>query len=265
MSKFDQFRRQIAELSGELSALSYQDARVKCATIQTFFDEHLLSVDGYEQKTSNRELHDLHKKIEKKKPKTKLSLLKKKKAAATAPVNTHVTSNENGKLNREGQTDLSVAEKTTLTSLTGETKVYEAVEGEDLVFRDFKDCSITVKGSCGSLRIENMEKTKVILEGCVLGAAMVRRCEDCEFQIATRQLRIQNSRRTNFWIAVCSKVALEESDGLGFGAHPNLEKVTAIMEDVQMHLLPSSHLEINDFEWPDTHTPSPNWREISNI
>lgn len=75
-------------------------------------------------------------------------------------------------------------------------------------------------------------------------------------------VRIQNCKNTDFKIAVCSKVALEESDTLGFGVHPRLGEVSKEMLEDKMVILEKSHLEINDFEWPDTHTPSPNWKEI---
>ncbi|CAG5089252.1 Oidioi.mRNA.OKI2018_I69.PAR.g12149.t1.cds [Oikopleura dioica] len=258
MNAFDDLRSQIFALNGELESLEYNAARDKFSKIQKFFDEHLLSAEGFEQKTSNRELHDLHKKIEKKKPKTKLSLLKKKKAPqASQSLDTVKTS-----LEKKKEPETKVGERSSLHSLKGETKVYESSRNEDLVFQDFEDCTLSVKGSVGSLRIENMKNSKIFLEDSVLGAAMVRRCENCEFEIASRQLRIQNCKNTDFKIAVCSKVALEESDTLGFGVHPRLAQVSKEMKEENMVILENSHLEINDFEWPDTHTPSPNWKEI---
>jgi len=259
MNAFDDLRSQVTELNGELASLEYIAARDKFSKIQKFFDEHLLSAEGFEQKTSNRELHDLHKKIEKKKPKTKLSLLKKKKAPQMSQSLDSVKAKPQ-KLKNEP--DTKVGERSSLHSLIGEKKVYESSRGEDLVFQDFEDCTLTVKGSCGSLRIENMKNSKIFLEHSVLGAAMVRRCENSEFEIASRQLRIQNCKNTDFKIAVCSKVALEESDTLGFGVHPRLVEVSKEMLEDKMVILEKSHLEINDFEWPDTHTPSPNWKEI---
>ncbi|CBY42820.1 unnamed protein product [Oikopleura dioica] len=49
---------------------------------------------------------------------------------------------------------------------------------------------------------------------------------------------------------------------LCFGVHPRLGEVSKEMLEDKMVILEKSHLEINDFEWPDTHTPSPNWKEI---
>ena len=170
MNAFDDLRSQIFALNSELDSLEYNAARDKFSKIQKFFDEHLLSAEGFEQKTSNRELHDLHKKIEKKKPKTKLSLLKKKKAPqASQSLDTVKTS-----LEKKKEPETKVGERSSLHSLKGETKVYESSRNEDLVFQDFEDCTLSVKGSVGSLRIENMKNSKIFLEDSVLGAAMVR-------------------------------------------------------------------------------------------
>ena len=173
MSAFDDLRSQISELNSELASLEYNAARDKFSKIQKYFDEHLLSAEGFEQKTSNRELHDLHKKIEKKKPKTKLSLMKKKKALQGSQSVDSVKTNLEKNTKNDAEST-KVGERSSLHSLIGETKVYESSRGEDLVFQDFEDCTLSVQGSCGSLRIENMKNSKIFLEDSVLGAAMVR-------------------------------------------------------------------------------------------
>jgi len=89
-----------------------------------------------------------------------------------------------------------------------------------------------------------------------------RKCIDCSFALTSRQLRIQNCKSTLFHIAVCSAVALEESNQLKFGKHPNLAENAKTMAMKNMVILQNSETCINDFEWPDKNSPSPNWTVI---
>ena len=65
MSEFDKFRRQLAELGSSLNDLEYSDAREKFDNLQKIFEVNLSTIPDHEQKLANREIHDLHKKIEK--------------------------------------------------------------------------------------------------------------------------------------------------------------------------------------------------------
>ena len=44
--------------------------------------------------------------------------------------------------------------------------------------------------------------------------------------------------------------------------HPEIESKTNQMGERNMKVLIDSKNEINDFEWPDKTTPSPNWTSI---
>jgi len=97
------------------------------------------------------------------------------------------------------------------------------------------------------------------MEKCVFGAAMVRDSSDCKVSLTSRQLRIRNVNNTRFYVAVCSKIALEESNGLIFSRNPKEDQHQQIMKESKMTLMTDSFKEINDFEWPDPSTPSPHW------
>ena len=86
-----------------------------------------------------------------------------------------------------------------------------------------------------------------------------RDSSECKVSLTSRQLRIRNVRNTRFCVAVCSKIALEESNGLIFSRNPNEDEHQTIMKESKMTLMKDSYKEINDFEWPDPSTPSPHW------
>merc|ERR1711920_905880 len=77
MTTFDTFRADLAALTSQLDQLSYEQLRAQYAQFQRTFELELSALPQHEQKLANRELHDLHKKIEKKKPKKTFALKKK--------------------------------------------------------------------------------------------------------------------------------------------------------------------------------------------
>ena len=78
--------------------------------------------------------------------------------------------------------------------------------------------------------------------------------------ITSRQLRIRNVKNSSFSVAVCAKIALEESEGLEFSRHPEEAEHSEIMKNREMKIMHNSFKEINDFEWPDHSIPSPHWK-----
>merc|ERR1712048_1467600 len=77
MTTFDSFRADLAKLTNELGSITYDEARVNYGQLQKTFELDLSALPQHEQKLANRELHDLHKKIEKQKPKKSFALKKK--------------------------------------------------------------------------------------------------------------------------------------------------------------------------------------------
>jgi len=254
MSYYDELRGQISSLSLNLGEVEYHAARDSLLQMQKYFDEHLLSAKTYEKKTLNRELHVLNKKIEKKKPKKKFALVKKS-GTKSSTIETAVEKKES-KIEIE-------AKKASIPGGSNIDINYETTGSEeDVVIRDFINSKIRISGNCSSIIIENCGKSELIVADCVFGAAMVRKCNDCMFTLCSRQLRIKNCESTTFKIAICSAVALEESQNLKFMNHPEIESKTNQMGERNMKVLIDSKNEINDFEWPDKSTPSPNWTSI---
>jgi len=203
----------------------------------------------------NRELHDLNKKIERKKPKKKFNLIRK--AAAEPKIDA------TKKILHAERKEIEIKKLATVESKRGET-IHIRTKGEDdeIVLRDLIGCKVTVEGDCSSLTVEGAQDSELVLNGCIFGAAMIRKCCSCSVVLCSRQLRIQNCSSTTFRIAVCSAVALEDSSELKFGTHPELESRARAMASKQMKILDRSHVAINDFEWPDRTAPSPNWCEV---
>ena len=165
VSHYDTLRLKISTLNSELDTIEYHQAREEMTNIQKYFEQHLLSAQVHEKKTANRELHDLSKKIEKKKPKKKFNLIRKNKPVPKP-----------AEVEPELKTAVipEIHQKATIENKTSEQIVYEAKEGEDLVFRNFEDSKITIIGNCMSIIVENFKNSHLIMENCIFGAAMVR-------------------------------------------------------------------------------------------
>lgn len=258
MSEFDQFRRQLAELGSSLNDLEYSDARQKFDNLQKIFEVDLSTIPDHEQKLANREIHDLHKKIEKKKPKKSFALKKKtKKPVEPKPVEPEADSVIESKTD-ETQSALEI--KPIYIDLKDQKLEYETKnEEENILIRNVENCSFIIRGNCSSFTLENAKNTNVEMDNCVFGAAMVRDSSDCNVSLTSRQLRIRNVNNSRFYVAVCSKIALEESNGLIFSRNPKEAEHQEIMKKSKMNLMTDSFKEINDFEWPDSSRPSPHW------
>ena len=169
MSHYEDLRGQISSLSLKLGEVEYHSARDSLLQMQKYFDEHLLSAKTHEKKTLNRELHDLNKKIEKKKPKKKFALVKKSAVKS---------SNIEAKVEK---TESKIEIETKKASIPGgeDLNIHFETKGteEDVVLRDFVNSKIEIRGNCSSIIIENCEKSEINIIDCVFGAAMVRQWE----------------------------------------------------------------------------------------
>lgn len=167
MSHYDMLRVQISKLNALLNDIDYHQAREEMNNIQKYFDQHLLSAQTHEKKTANRELHDLNKKIEKKKPKKKFNLIRKNKDIPKPVEEMNQTENST-----QIEVEQSIAN---IENKTGVTMTYDASnEDQDLVLRNLDGCSITITGNCSSIFIENFKNSQLVMENCIFGAAMVR-------------------------------------------------------------------------------------------
>ena len=218
MTTFDTFRANLAALTSQLDQLTYEQLRAQYAQHQTTFELELSALPQHEQKLANRELHDLHKKIEKKKPKKSFSLKKKTKLV--------VRKEEELEKEKEEEEKSNIEIDPIYADLSDETRVYQCQNHDaSLLIKNVAKCNITINGPCSSFTLENASNCIITLNDITTGAAMVRDATDCRIQLTARQLRVRNCHRTRFAIAVCSKVALEESTGLLFGPHPAEEVI----------------------------------------
>jgi len=222
--------------------------------LQKTFELDLSALPQHEQKLANRELHDLHKKIEKQKPKKSFALKKRTKLAPKVEEqkSNEIVSNEN-----------KIELIPIYSNLKNETKVYQTESSDaSLLIKNVENCKITINGPCSSFTLENAISCSIVMNDVTYGAAMVRDSSKCETILTSRQLRIKNCHDSTLKVSVCSKIALEESTGLKFGRNPNEKEHEAKMAEKGMTIMNNSFKQINDFEWPDTSTPSPNWSAL---
>merc|ERR1712062_770465 len=86
MVTFDEFRVEMATLASKLDTVAYDEARAQYGELQKTFEIELAALPSHEQNLANRELHELHKKIEKRKPKKTFSLKKRSAPKPKVPV-----------------------------------------------------------------------------------------------------------------------------------------------------------------------------------
>lgn len=128
----------------------------------------------------------------------------------------------------------------------------------DVVLSNLTNCVICIRHPCYALRLNALVQCE-IYTGPISGSILMHSCHDCLFYIATRQLRIHDSTKIDFYVRIQSNPILEDCHELRFAPYPlvgnELEKQ---LLSHKMNHETGMWSQVNDFKWLKTHQ-SPNW------
>ena len=131
-------------------------------------------------------------------------------------------------------------------------------DAPDLILERLTDCVVFILGTTRALRCHDLTRTRVY-GGPVAGSAHLQNLENCHVEIAARQVRVHDARRTSFYVRTKSRPIIEHSSELTFapfafaydGADQNL---AAAGLDVET----DAWCDVDDFGWIKNRQ-SPNW------
>ena len=131
-------------------------------------------------------------------------------------------------------------------------------DAPDLILERLTDCVVFILGTTRALRCHDLTRTRVY-GGPVAGSAHLQNLENCHVEIAARQVRVHDARRTSFYVRTKSRPIIEHSSELTFapfafaydGADQNL---AAAGLDVET----DAWRDVDDFGWIKNRQ-SPNW------
>mgnify|MGYP003310347737 CR=1 FL=1 len=90
-----------------------------------------------------------------------------------------------------------------------------ATEAPDLDLERLSGCVVFILGTVRALRCHDLTETK-IYGGPVAGSAHVQNLENCHVEIAARQVRVHDARRTRFHVRTKSRPIIEHSREVTF-------------------------------------------------
>lgn len=138
----------------------------------------------------------------------------------------------------------------------------EDIEKKDVLLTDIKNCSVKLYGNPTTIHITNMQNCQ-IYSGPVTTSVFVENVKDSSLHLACQQLRIHETRNTDFFVHVTSKAIIEDSQNVRFGIYKL--SYDGIEEHYQMSGLNknvNNWDKIDDFNWLAVDKPSPNWSTI---
>lgn len=98
------------------------------------------------------------------------------------------------------------------------TTTVEQDIGYQVYIKNCNNCTISVRTTIGSARLENLTGCRVYLGPCCT-STYVENCTDCTFFIRCHQLRIHHAYNSSFYVLVNSHPIIEDCSTLGFAPY----------------------------------------------
>ena len=92
----------------------------------------------------------------------------------------------------------------TTFAFRGETSDDDRGDATDLILERLTDCVVFILGTTRALRCHDLTNTRVY-GGPVDGSAHLQNLENCHVEIAARQVRVHDARRTSFYVRTKSR------------------------------------------------------------
>ena len=145
----------------------------------------------------------------------------------------------------------------------GETFVFRGdaenpADAPDLILERLSGCVVFVLGAVRALRCHDLRDTKVY-GGPVAGSAHLQNLEGCHVEIAARQVRVHDARRTAFYVRTKSRPIIEHSREVTFAPFAfEYEGARARFAAAGLVEETDAWRDVDDFGWIKNRQ-SPNW------
>lgn len=137
----------------------------------------------------------------------------------------------------------------------------ENLKGKDMgefMLSDLVSCDVRLMGRSRAIFIHRLRNCKVYA-GPALGSVLIDDVEDCDFVLASHQIRIHNAKRCDFYLRVRSRPIIEDSNCVRFA--PYCLQYDGIEDDLRESRLDEetgNWENVDDFKWLRA-VHSPNW------
>lgn len=252
--------------------LDYFDELVKdVQQMQEFLNESSMFLASFQVKKAQEHIKTLnnlvHSKIDELQPKKKFGFGRKKTGGEK--------STKAKELKKNDGVDGCSKEKNTLDEIIEKqffgfkdqsnqtlTKSAEELDNRQLNIHNLDNCKVIALGNPSTLQIASLRNCTVIV-GPTSRSAFIKDCINCKFMIACQQLRIHNTKNTQFYLHVTGAAIIENCHDVQFA--PYTIKYPELKEHYcksGLDLKTNYWDKIEDFHWLNENENSPNWSVI---
>lgn len=276
-SEYNQISELLNELNKENDPLNSIDLKMNLTSkyelisnrteiLQKFFTQNTTFIPVYEVRKAQEHLEKLNRLAQEKRDflfpkkkfgfKSKLNMVSLESAIESAVNKASKTQTNNMEI-----LNFNIESSCTLKDIENQTIVKSEFEinGKDIAIISVKNCCIQLYGNPSVLHISDLENT-VVLCGPITGSAFMTNCKNSKLIIACHQLRIHETKNTEFYINVVSRAIIENCQNVSFSpyawSYQNIEK------HFEMSAIKYSEINwtsIDDFNWLNQNLKSPNW------
>jgi len=258
---------QLSETTPRMEAAKVFDAiSQKVVNLQKFASDSLSFLPGYDMRRAQEILKELRNDISERRdellPKKKFAFKSRQKLTTKTPA-----SSKSPQTEEDAKSSVSLHSHRNVVGLTnrsGETfSVLDSeCNGKDINVSNIVDCTIYIKGSPSTMRINKVINTQIYC-GPVNRSVFVTECFDSRFELACQQLRIHTTVATKFHIHVTSKAIIEDCEDVGFASYAyDYETIENDFERAGLARDINNWRKVDDFNWLKLNEPSPNWYVI---
>ena len=142
------------------------------------------------------------------------------------------------------------------------TKSAAELENRQLNLQNLRSCKVIALGNPSTLQVASLTDCTVIV-GPTSRSAFIKDCTNCKFLIACQQLRIHDTKNTDFYLHVTGAAIIENCSSVQFAPYtieyPELE---SHYRSSGLDLDTNYWNKIDDFHWLNENEESPNWSVI---
>ncbi|XP_046387569.1 tubulin-specific chaperone C-like isoform X1 [Ischnura elegans] len=130
---------------------------------------------------------------------------------------------------------------------------------QDVTLSNLDHCTVKLYGTPSTVHITCLRNCTV-LSGPVATSVLIESCFNCTFVLPCQQLRIHNTKNSDFYIHVTTKAIIEDCTGVQFAPYNwHYDGIQEHYKQSGLDLNRNHWDEIDDFNWLSSDKPSPNW------
>lgn len=255
----------------------YDEVSKRTETLRLYFTENTSYIPAYEVRKAQEELNKLSKFSQERRDvlfpkkkfgfKSKAKIVKLDSAIDKANIVSSLKEDQKSKAQTSDQNfNLENFEKSSnscvikdLENRQDVVKLGSDINGKDIAIVNVKNCVLQLRGNPSVVHAYNLENC-TILCGPVTGSVFITKCTNAQIVVACHQLRIHETRMTQFYINVVSRAIIENCKTVSFA--PYAWEYPLISKDYSQSSIEMEKVNweaVDDFNWLSQETKSPNW------